>query len=104
MRDPPQLVSTGADSRRVAGMDWDRQRRDQPRREHGSDPMEDSGGPRRPRTPAPKQKVDAEVARLRNEFRSLRTRGDQLAFFTPVKKTLKRLLCDEEAVSKVVRE
>ena len=92
------------EGRRMAGMDWDRERRNRPGRERGSDRMDDAGAPRRPCTRAPKEQVEAEIARLLKKFTSLPSRGDQLGYLTTVNKTLYRLLCDHEAVKQVVKK
>ena len=87
----------------MAGLDWDRERRDRPRRERGSDPINGPAGPRRSHCePAPKQKIDAETSRLLAEFAAL-PYGGQLAYLTDVRRSLYRLVRDEDAVAMIVK-
>ena len=87
----------------MAGLDWERERRDRPRRERGSDPIHGpDGSPSSHRKPAPKQKVNAETARLREKFAAL-PYEEQLAYLTVVKRSLNRLLRDEGAIAEVVK-
>jgi hypothetical protein len=91
------------DTADMGGMDWDRERRERPRRERGSDPVDGPGGSSRPGPrPAPQKRVNSEIARLRANFAPL-PREKQLAYLTDVRRSLFRLLRDDDAVGATIR-